>query len=118
VALLVLAVGTARADKPEKLRVAMGAWTGPHASSFKSGLRGGLGKDCVFVRAKAARSVIDGEVTEENKKFTVKVIVKSAKTGEVAEQREYKYSKPSMSSAQSKKIGHDVVEMVRRAPAE
>ncbi len=118
IALVVLGFGAARAEKPEKLRVALGSWKGPHAGSFKSALRSSLGKDCVFVNATRARAVIDGEVSEQGKRFSVRVIVKSAKTGEVVEQREFSFAGPSPSKHQSSKMGHDVAEMVQRTPAE
>jgi hypothetical protein len=116
--LVAFGFGAVRAEKPEKLRVALGSWTGPHAGSFKSALRSGMRKECLFVNAKTARAIIDGEVVEQGKRFSVRVIVKSAKTGEVAEQREFSFAGPSPSQHQSSKMGHDVAEMVRRAPAE
>jgi hypothetical protein len=108
----------ARADKPEKIPVALGSWKGPSANTFKSALRRGLAKDCLVVGAKRARVVIDGEVSQEAKGFTVRVIVKSAKSGEVAEQREFPFAKANVSPAQSNRMGHAVADMVRHAPGE
>jgi hypothetical protein len=105
------------ADKPPKIPVAMGKWTGPHAGSFKSSVRGAIGKDCVVVKADKARVVIEGEVTEkENKHLTLRVILKSPKTSEVVESKEYEFSKPSPSHGQAQRMGKDVFEMARRAP--
>jgi len=115
---LALAALPARAEKPEKIPVALGSWKGPSASSFKSALRRGLAKDCVIVGAKRARAILDGEVVQDGKAFTVRVIVKSAKSGEVAEQREFPFAKASVSSAQANRMGRAVADMVRRAPAE
>jgi hypothetical protein len=106
----------ARAEKPPRIPVALGKWTGPHAGSFKSGLRGGISKECVVVRADKARVIIDGEVTGTDKPFKVRVIVKSPRTGDVVESREYTFQKPSPSGPQSRKMGHDVTEIARRAP--
>jgi hypothetical protein len=117
-ALLFTGLGIAeKAEKPEKIPVALGSWKGPSAGSFKGALRRGLAKDCTFTKPKTARAIIDGEVTQEGKKFTVRVIVKAAQSGEVLEQREYPYSKPSLSQGQTNKLGREVAEMVRRAPA-
>ena len=112
--------GVALAEKPAKIPVAFGGWTGPHASRFKSAVRGTIGKDCVVTRADKARVIIEGEATEsdDKKKVTVKVVVKSPKTNEIVESREYSFSKPEPSSGQSKKMGHDVVERAKRAPTE
>jgi hypothetical protein len=105
------------AEKPPKIPVAMGKWTGPHAGSFKSAVRGGIAKDCAVVRADKARVVIEGEVTEkENKHLTVRVILKSPKTSEVVESKEYEFAKPNVSHGMSQKMGRDVFEMARRAP--
>lgn len=106
----------ARAEKPARIPVAMGTWTGSHASRFKSGVRSGVSKDCVVVRAEKARVIIDGEVTEADKKFTVRVIVKSPKTNDIVESREYSFSKPEVSQAQSHRMGRDVTEIARRSP--
>jgi hypothetical protein len=117
VLLLVAMGGGAHAEKPAKIPVAMGAWTGPHAGTFKSGVRSGVAKDCVVTRAEKARVIIEGEVKEgENNHFTVQVIVKSAKTKEIVESREYSFSKPQVSQAQSHRMGRDVTEIARRAP--
>jgi hypothetical protein len=109
------AVG-ARAEKPPKIPVALGKWTGPHASGFKSGLRSGISKECVVVRPAKARVIVEGEVTGTDKPWKVRVIVKSPKTDEVIESREYTFYKPTPSQAQSHKMGRDVTEIARRAP--
>jgi hypothetical protein len=108
----------ARAEKPEKIPVALGNWKGPSAGTFKSALRRGLAKECRIVAAKSARVVIDGEVLQEGKGFNVRVFVKSAKSGEVVEQREFPFAKTNVSQAQSNRMGHAVAEIVRRAPLE
>jgi hypothetical protein len=119
-AALLVAMGLALpvlAEKPEKLPVAFGAWQGPRAATFKSALRRGLAKECNVVAPKAARALIDGQVSsEDGKKFSVKVIVKSPKTKEIIEQREYTYSKPSVSQAQANRMGREVAAMARRVP--
>jgi hypothetical protein len=119
-ALFILVIGAgmvgARAEKPPKIPVAMGTWTGPHAGTFKSAVRSGVSKDCSVVKANKARVIIDGEVTEAEKGFTVHVTVKSPKTNEIVESREYSFSKPQVSQAQTHKMGHDVTEIARRAP--
>src|SRR5258706_9638066 len=115
---IALGSDSASAEKPEKIPVALGSWKGPHAGSFKSALRRGLLKECVFVRAKAARVTIDGEVTEQGKRFSVRVLVNSTKTGELFEQHTYSYARPTLSDGQSNKLGHDVAEVARRAPLE
>lgn len=119
--LVLLLGGAALADKPkpERIPVAMGAWKGPHAGSFKSGVRSAIAKDCVVVKAEKARVIVEGEVTpsEDGKKVTVKVVIKSPKTNEIVESKEYS-TKPDPSVGQSKKMGHDLVEMARRAPTE
>ncbi len=113
----VLTLGaSAHADKPERIPVALGRWTGPHAGSFKSALRGGTAKGCMVVRAERARVIVDGEVTGTDKPWKVRVIVKSPKTSDVVESREYTFYKPTASSAQGKKMGRDVCEMAQRAP--
>src|SRR5579859_338670 len=80
-AMLFLLVTTAPplyAEKPAKIPVAFGAWKGPHAGTFKSGLRRGLAKGCAVVGKNKARVIIEGEVTEqENKHFSLRVVVKS-----------------------------------------
>ena len=108
--------GMAQAEKPPKIPVALGAWTGPRAGSFKSGVRSGVAKECQVVRANKARVIIDGEVTEEDKRFKVRVIVKSPVTNDIVESKEYTFSKPELSQGQSRKIGHDVFEIARRSP--
>jgi hypothetical protein len=119
VLLLLVAIGfgtvAARADKPPRIPVALGKWTGPHSGTFKSALRSGIAKECVVVRADKARVVIDGEVTGD-KSFTVRVILKSPKTSDIVESREFTFAKPQVSAAKSRKMGHDVAEMARRAP--
>src|SRR5689334_21132612 len=103
-----------RTENPVNVPVADGRWKGPSASSFNSALRRGLAKDCVIVGAKRARAILDGEVVQDGKAFTVRVIVKSAKSGEVAEQREFPFAKASVSSAQANRMGRAVADMVRR----
>jgi hypothetical protein len=116
VALLMLLAG-ARADKPPKIPVAMGTWTGPHSGTFKSAVRNGVAKDCVVTKATKARVVIEGEVSEKEKGgFTVRVVVKSPKTNDIVESREYSFPKPQVSSGMSHKMGHDVVEIAKRSP--
>jgi hypothetical protein len=117
--LLAVGVGAApaQAEKPPKIPVAFGAWTGPHAGSFKSGVRSGVAKECAVVRAEKARVIIDGEVTEtEPKHFKLRVIVKSPKTNDIVESREYTFSKPEVSQGQSHRMGRDVFEIARRSP--
>src|SRR5215472_4683307 len=108
VMVLLVAIGVgaavAHADKPPKIPVALGKWSGPHSGSFKSALRSGLSKDCVVVRAEKARVIIDGEVSGD-KTFTVRVILKSPKTNELVESREFSFSKPDVSPARSRKMG-------------
>jgi hypothetical protein len=106
----------ALAEKPEKLPVAFGAWQGPRAATFKSALRRGLAKECNVVAPQKARALIEGVVSEEDKKFSVKVIVKSPKTKEVVEQREYTFGKPSVSQAQANRMGREVAAMAKRVP--
>jgi ABC-type sugar transport system substrate-binding protein len=124
VVVLALAAGSASAfaEKTEKIPVAMGSWKGPSANTFKGAVRRGLSKECAVVggkAAKTARVVIDGEVeSSDPKHFVVRVIVKSPKSGEVVEQKEYKFSKASATQAQSDRMGREVSEIVRRAPAE
>src|SRR5689334_16743298 len=115
--LLVMLLGLARAEKPPRIPVAMVSWTGPHAATFKSAVRNGVSKDCVVTKAAKARVIIDGEVAEKEKGgFTVHVIVKSPKTNEIVESREYSFAKPQVSSGMSHKMGHDVVEIAKRSP--
>jgi hypothetical protein len=118
VVLLLIAMGAAvaHAEKPAKIPVALGKWTGPHAGTFKSALRSGLSKGCVVVRAEKARVIIEGEVSAEDKPIKVHVILKSPKTSDIVESREYTFSKPSVSQAQSNKMGREVTEMASRAP--
>jgi hypothetical protein len=113
---LLLLVGAAHAEKPPKIPVAMGTWKGPHAGTFKSAVRSGVSKDCVVTKAAKARVVIEGEVTEAEKGFKVMVILKSPKTNEIVESREYKFAKPQVSSGMAKKMGHDVTEIAMRSP--
>jgi hypothetical protein len=115
VAMGLMMAAAARAEKPPKIPVALGKWTGPHAGTFKSALRSGISKDCVVVRPAKARVVIDGEVSGDTT-FTVRVILKSPRTNEIVESREYTFSKPEVSQAKSHKMGRDVAEMARRAP--
>ena len=42
--------------------------------------------------------------------------MKSPKTNEIVESKEYSFSKPELSQAQSHRLGRDVFEMARRAP--
>jgi hypothetical protein len=118
VVLLWIAMGAAVAHskKPPKTPVAFGKWTGPHAGTFKSALRRGVSKGCVVVRAEKARVIIEGEVGAEDKPIKVRVILKSPKTSDIVESREYTFSKPSVSQGQSNKMGREVTEMARRAP--
>jgi hypothetical protein len=113
---LLLMALPALAEKPAKIPVAFGAWKGPHASTFKSGLRRGLAKGCAVVARNKARAVIEGEVTEADKKLTVRVTLKSPKSDEIIESREYSFAKPTVSAGMSNKMGHDVTEMAGRAP--
>jgi hypothetical protein len=108
---------TGRADKPPKIPVAFGKWTGPHASHFKSALRSAATKECAVVSASKARVIVDGEVTEkEDKHLSVRVLVKSPKTNELVESKEYVLAKPDVSKGQARKMGHDLFEIARRAP--
>ena len=118
VVLLVVALGAvmAHAEKPAKIPVAFGKWTGPHASTFKRALRNGVKAGCVVVRADKARVVIDGEVSADDKPIKVRVILKSPQTQEIVESREYTFSKPSVSQAQSNRMGREVTDMAQRAP--
>src|SRR5689334_12332628 len=97
-----LASAAAFAEKvaPEKIPVAFGSWKGPSASSFKSALRKGLGKECAVV-SKKARVVIEGVVTpsEGGKGVVVRVVVKSSSSGEIVESREFPSPKPQPSGA-------------------
>jgi hypothetical protein len=114
--IVVLAGAAAHADKPPRIPVAMGTWTGPHAGTFKSAVRNGMSKDCVVTKASKARVLVDGEVAAEEKGMKVRVIVKSARTNEIVESREYTFAKPQVSAGMSKKMGHDVGEIAKRAP--
>jgi hypothetical protein len=114
--LLLLASAAAPAEKPVKIPVAMGTWTGPHAGVFKGAVRSGMSKDCVVTRASKARVIIDGEVSEADKGFKVRVIVKSPKTNEIVDSREYAFAKPQVSAGMSKKMGSYVGEIAKRAP--
>jgi hypothetical protein len=118
VALLVIALAapTAYAEKPPKIPVAFGKWTGPHAGTFKGAVRNGVSKGCVVVRPAKARVIIEGEVGAEDKPIKVRVILKSPTNNEIVESREYTFNKPSVSAAQSRKMGRDVTEMAQRAP--
>jgi hypothetical protein len=117
VLLAVLLMGNAaRAGKPPRIPVAMGTWSGPHAGTFKGAVRSGMSKDCVVTKPDKARAIIDGEVSEGEKGLKVRVIVKSPKTSEVVESREYSFAKPQVSAGMSKKMGHDVGEIAKRAP--
>ena len=115
-ALLLVLLGAAHAEKPAKVPIAFGKWTGPHASTFKSALRKGLQKGCVVVRAGKARVVIDGEVSAEDKPIKLRVILKSPRSGEIVESREYTFAKPTVSSALANRMGREVTEMAQRAP--
>ena len=57
----VMGIGAAavRAEKPQKIPVALGKWTGQHAVEFKSALRSSISKECVVVRAAKARVIIE-----------------------------------------------------------
>jgi hypothetical protein len=119
---VVLGGAVARAEKPEKpekIPVAMGTWTGPKASRFKSAVRSGIVavKECAVVRPNKARVIIDGEVkSEDDKHFAVHVTLKSPKTNDIVESRDYTFNKPEPSQNQSKKMGRDVTEIARRSP--
>jgi hypothetical protein len=113
---IAMGAAVAHAEKSPKIPVAFGKWTGPHAGTFKSALRGGVSKGCVVVRAEKARVIIEGEVSAEDKRIKVRVILRSPKTSDIVESREYTFSKPSVSQAQSNKMGREVTEMARRAP--
>ncbi len=108
----------AAAPKPEKIPVAFGAWTGPAAATFKSALRHGLTKDCSAVSAKKARVLIEGVVAEQGKGVVVHVTVKSVKTGEIVETREFAFARPKPSQGQVNKMARAVVEIARRSPSE
>jgi hypothetical protein len=114
--LLLVLASPARADKPAKFPVAFGAWKGPHAGTFKSALRRGLAKGCAVVARGKARALIEGEVTDNNGKLSVRVVVKSPRTDEIVESREYAFAKPNVSAGMSSKMGREVTEMVSRAP--
>ncbi|HEX2568952.1 MAG TPA: hypothetical protein VH877_05280 [Polyangia bacterium] len=103
-------------SKADKTPVMFGSWKGPGASGFKSALRHGIAKECAVVGAKAARAVIDGEVRPQGKGVVVRVIVKSAKGGEVVEQREFTFARPRASQSQVTRMGRAVSDMARRAP--
>jgi hypothetical protein len=108
------------AEPVEKINVNLGSWKGPSAGVFKSALRRGLQKgckECKFSGAKQARVIIDGNVEEEGKSFSVTVVVKSKKSGEVVEQRSYKFGKRP-SDGQASRMGREVAEIVRRSPPE
>jgi hypothetical protein len=115
-ALLLVVLGAAHAEKPARIPIAFGKWTGPHASTFKSALRKGVQKGCVVVRAAKARVIIDGEVSAEDKPIKLHVVLKSRRTGEVVESREYTFAKPTVSSALANRMGREVTEMAQRAP--
>jgi hypothetical protein len=114
--LVALMSGGAHAEKPAKIPVAFGKWTGPHASTFKSALRNGVRKGCAVVRADKARVVIEGEVSADDKPIKLRVVLKSPRSGDIVESREYTFSKPTVSAAQSKRMGREVTEMAQRAP--
>jgi hypothetical protein len=118
VVLFLAAVGAtrARAEEWPKVPVALRAWTGPHAAAFKGRLKRGLAKGCTVVRPKAAQALIDGEVAPRGKRFALRVIIKSSKTGELVESREYLLSKPTISRAQADRMGREVTDMARRVP--
>jgi hypothetical protein len=114
--LLALSAVTAHAEKPAKIPVAFGKWTGPHAGAFKSALRNGIKNGCVVVRADKARVIIDGEVNGDDKPIKLRVILKSPKTQDIVESREYTFSKPTPSQNQANRMGREVTEMAQRAP--
>jgi hypothetical protein len=118
---LVAAVPAAAADKEpvEKIPVTFGSWTGPSASSFKSALKKGLGKDFTMVSAKKSpRVIIEGTSTEQGKGVVIRVIVKSPKSGEIIESREFTFSRPQPSGGTATKMIKATVEIVRRAPTD
>ena len=108
----------AKAPKPEKIRVAFGAWSGPGAGAFKSGLRSAIAKDCVIGGKKGARAIVEGVVAPEAKGAVLRLAIKAAESGELVESREFHSPQPRPSHALLSKIGRAVVEMVRRAPIE
>jgi hypothetical protein len=109
-----------KAEKPEKIPVALGSWRGPSASAFKDALKHGLGKECKVVGAKSkgARALVDGTVEERGKGVVVRVVVKQPKTSEVVEQREFPFARPKPSRAQGDKMGKAVAAIARRVPAD
>lgn len=120
-ALVAASAHAAPKPKPEKLPVAFVPWTGKSANAFKGVLKGKLAKECVFVGPKKARVLIEGTVTEKeppSKAVTVKVVVKSAKTGEIVETKEFVFPRPSPSGDKMSRMAKAVVEITRRAPTE
>jgi hypothetical protein len=106
----------AHAEKPAKIPVAFGKWTGPRAGTFKSAVRNGIKKGCVVVRPDKARVIIEGEVSAEDKPIKVRVILKSPNNQEIVESKEYTFYKPTVSQGQSNRMGREVTEMAGRAP--
>lgn len=107
---------TAKAQKPEKIPVAFASWTGPGAGSFKSGVRSALGKDCVIVGRKTARVVLEGVVAADGKGAVLHLTLKSGKTGEIVESRDFHSPRPQPARGLTQKIGRAVVDMAHRAP--
>jgi hypothetical protein len=106
------------APKPEKEKVAFGAFTGPGAGSFKSGIRSIVAKACVITSKKSARALIEGESTPKDKGVVFRLVIKGAQNGEVVESREFPSPKPSPSSGLVHKIGRAAVEMAQRVPVD
>lgn len=115
-ALTLLVATPVRAEKPAKLPIAFGAWKGPSAGTFKSALRQALAKTCAVVPRGKARVVIEGEVRPQDKGVSVRVSLKSPRSDEIVESREYSFAKPKVSAGQAGKMGREVTEMVGRAP--
>lgn len=115
---LVASPAVAGPPKPEKLPVAFGAWTGKGAGSFKSALRGKIGKECVVVPPKKARALLEGVVTEAGKGVTVKLVVKAAFNGEVVQSKEFSFARPSPQAGKVAQMAKAVVEITRRTPTE
>ena len=88
------------------------------AGAFKGGLRGAIGKDCVVVARKKARVVLEAVVAPENKGAVVHFTMKSPKTDEIVESRDFHSPRPQPSAGLTRQMGRAVAEMARRAPVE
>jgi hypothetical protein len=108
----------AKEEKPPKIPVAFGKWSGPSAGSFKASMRSTLNKSCVVVGKKKSRAYIEGVVEPENKGAVLHLVVKASKNDEVVESRDFHSPRPTPSSGLGNKIGRAVVEMANRAPVE